>query len=74
MIDLMTIGLVIAVALGFRYLSNRQLKKFPNLAEGDADHDPMPETLNIPATTMDEINAANFLTSPTKNTGVFIDK
>jgi hypothetical protein len=65
MIDFVVIALSIVVALGYRYVTNKQLAKAaPMPAEGPPDHYDMPEMKYVPAQEACNFNASKFLMAP----------
>jgi hypothetical protein len=60
MIDIITLLLVIAVALGYRKIVDQQEEKMPNLTECPSMHPQTPETEYLPAVEVKDINASCF--------------
>lgn len=67
MIDFTIIALSLVVALGYRYVTNKQLAKAQAAtqpSEGPPDHYSMPEMKYIPAQEASDFNASKFLLMP----------
>ena len=65
MIDLTIIVLSLVVALGYRYVTNKQLaKNAPQPSEGPPDHYDMPEMKYIPAQEACNFDASRFVVMP----------
>lgn len=65
MIDFTIIVLSLVVAIGYRYVTNKQLAKTaPQPSEGPPDHYSMPEMKYIPAQEASDFNASKFLLMP----------
>ena len=63
MIDLMTVALVLAAALGYRWIVNRQNKLAPDSVTGPDEHSSMPEMDFLQPLEACEYNASKFLTN-----------
>jgi hypothetical protein len=64
MIDLTLVVLVVAAALGYRYLTNKSAEKNPQKRNGPKDHNKMPEMEHVPAMETLEFNASKFINQP----------
>jgi hypothetical protein len=65
MVDLTLLALALVVALGYRYVKNKQLARdVPAPSEGPPDHYDMPEMKYIPAQEASDFNASKFLLMP----------